>query len=400
MKLKDLLLLARKIEPWLAGIYLAYFLGVYVPPSAARVINFVSYGVLIALILIAGCWRQMVFAMTRDIPLMLLHIMAVVSVVWSAAPDVTGDETKAFVRAAVFGLYLAVRFGLGGEMRLLAKIFGISVVLSLIAGAAIPSYGVEQSGEWVGSWKGIFAFKNSFAAQMAFAIVLFVMTGIKYPKWRWLIGGLGGLAVVLLLLSRGKTSLAALLITLYLLPLYGMVKQHYKVRVVIGALVMIVSLVLALLAFFNLQFIVVDVLGKNLEFNGRIPIWLMMLDKGFEHFWLGHGYAAFWTSGASYQVLTQTWANHAYEAGIRFNAHNGYLDLFLQLGMIGLLLYLASLATLFFKTFYLLTRLKSVEAFWVFETMILLSLTSFADSLSVGTGGGEWSLYVSFSTLR
>ena len=398
MKLKELQLLAQKIEPWLAGLYFIYFLGLALPAPVIRIGNIASYGVLLLLILISGCWRQILFACTRDIPLLLLHIMAVVSVVWSVAPEVTADEPKAFVRAAIFGVYIAVRFGLGGEMKLLAKVLGISVVLSLIAGAAFPAYGIETTGEFVGSWKGIFEFKNLFASNMTLSVLLFVLMGLNRPKWRWLIWSLCAISVALLLLSRGKTALAALLITLYLVPIHNMVKQHYKARVVTIAFALIVSLGIALLLFVNLNYIVVDVLGKNLEFNGRLPIWRMMLDKGFEHFWLGHGYAAFWTSGASYTILTQTWAYQAYRLGIRFNAHSGYIDLFLQLGVVGLGLYLISLITVFVKAFYLLLRLKTVEIFWVLETLVLTSLVSTADSLSVGTGGGEWSIYVSFAT--
>ncbi|MBE9013600.1 O-antigen ligase family protein, partial [Pseudanabaenaceae cyanobacterium LEGE 13415] len=245
---------------------------------------------------------------------------------------------------------------------------------------------------------GVFQFKNLFASNMAFAIVLFLLVGLGRPKWRGLMLGLCAIAVALLLLSRGRTALAALLITLYLFPFLGVVKQYYKTRVVSVALILITSLMMGLLVLLNLRFIVVDVLGKNLEFNGRLPLWNMMLDKGMEHFWLGHGYAAFWTSGAAYQILTQTWAYEAHRLGIRFNAHNGYLDLFLQLGIVGLSLYLISLVTLFFRTTYLLLRQKSIEVFWVLLTLVLSALVSFADSLSVGTGSAMWSLYVAFAT--
>lgn len=398
MKLKDLQLLAQKAEPLLAALYFVYFLGLALPPEVIRLSNSASYGVLLLLILISGCWRQILFAFTRDIPLLLLHVMAVASVIWSVAPEFTADEPKSFVRAALFGVYVAVRFGLSGEMRMLARILGISVVLSLIAGLAFPANGIETTGEFIGAWKGIFLFKNLFASNMALAVLLFLLLGVNRSKWRWLLWGLCALAMVLLLLSRGKTALAALLVTLYLLPIYGIVRQHYKTRVISIAFALIFALGLGLFVLLNLQYVVVDVLGKNLEFNGRVPIWNFMLNKGFEHFWLGHGYAAFWTSSASYQILTQTWAYEAYRAGIRFNAHNGYLDLFLQLGVVGVGLYLLSLGTLFFKATYLLMRLKTIEIFWVLEYLVMSSLLSCADSLSVGTGGGEWSLYVSFAT--
>lgn len=398
MKLRDLHLLALKLEPWLVGLYLIYFLGIALPPTGVRIANALSYPLLFILILISGCWRQLLFGMTRDIPLLLLHLMSVVSILWSVAPEFTADEPKAFLRAGIFGVYLAVRFGLSGQMMMLARILAISVILSLLVGVALPAYGIETTGEFVGSWKGIFGFKNLFASNMAFATLTLILLGLSRPRWRALLWGISAIAFVLLLLSRGRTALASLLITLYLLPFLGIAKQYYKTRVVSVALVLIVSLMGGLLVIANLRFIVVDVLGKNLEFNGRLPIWTMMLDKGMEHFWLGHGYAAFWTSSASHQILTQTWAYETYRLGIRFNAHNGYLDLFLQLGIVGLALYLISLVTVFFRAIYLMLRQKTTEIFWVLQTLVLTSLLSVADSLSVGTGSAMWSLYVAFAT--
>ncbi|MEP0918146.1 O-antigen ligase family protein [Leptolyngbya sp. DQ-M1] len=397
MKLKDLLLLIQKLEPWLAGLFFAYFLGIALPPQAVSIANLISYPILAFLILVSGCWKKILFAMTRDIPLLLLHVMALVSVFWSMAPEVTGDETKAFIRAGVFGVYIAVRFGLGGEMRLLAKVLGIAAVLSLIAGVAFPTYGIQTDGEFIGAWKGIFGFKNLFAAQMTSAILLLTLLGLQRSRWRWLIWSVCAIAVALLLLSRGRTALAALLITMYLFPLYSILKQDYRLRVASTAIVLAVSLGVALSIFLNLQFIVVDVLGKNLEFNGRLPIWNMVLEKGLEHFWLGHGYSGFWTSGAAYPILTQTWAVNSFRAGVRFNAHNGFLELFLQLGIVGLTLYLISLCTLFFRAFYLLLRLKTVELFWVFQSLILAACINSADSFSVASAGGEWSIFVSFA---
>ncbi|MBE9013563.1 O-antigen ligase family protein, partial [Pseudanabaenaceae cyanobacterium LEGE 13415] len=156
MKLRDLQFLAQKIEPWLVGIYLAYFLGVAIPPRAVGLANAASYGILFILIVISGCWRQLLFGLTRDIPLLMLHLMSVVSVVWSVAPEFTADEPKAFLRAGLFGVYLAVRYGITGQMMIFARIMGITVVLSLLAGIALPSYGIETTGEFVGSWKGVF----------------------------------------------------------------------------------------------------------------------------------------------------------------------------------------------------------------------------------------------------
>lgn len=398
MKLTSLFQAIAKIEPWVAGFYLIYFIGFELPPPLASLMNLASYGILA--ILVACYWRQVIYGLTKlDISLILLNVMTVASVFWSVAPDFTSIESRTIVRATIFGIYLAVRYGLRGEMQILYWSLGIGAILSLLAGAAVPSYGIHTTGEFVGSWKGVFGFKNLFASVMTMAAILFLIAALNDRRQRWLAWGLLMISILLIILSKGRTALACLFISLYLFPLYNFVKKQFKLRVILISTAILFTLSLAVLVLGNLEFIVIDVLGKNLEFNGRLPIWTLMMEKVLERPWLGYGYAAFWTSDASYYLLTRSWALDAFQAGIRFNAHNGYLDLLLQLGFVGLGLYFVSLATVLARITYLLIKTKAVELFWALQTIIFLSLINLSDSLSIGSGGGQWSLYVSFSVV-
>jgi exopolysaccharide production protein ExoQ len=57
---------------------------------------------------------------TRDKLLPLLVGIAVVSVLWSAAPEATLPRSVAIVGTTLFGIYLATRYDLGELLRLLA----------------------------------------------------------------------------------------------------------------------------------------------------------------------------------------------------------------------------------------------------------------------------------------
>ena len=76
-----------------------------------------------------------------------------------------------------------------------------------------------------------------------------------------------------------------------------------------------------------------EAVGRDLTFTGRTTIWTHAIDAGMQHSMLGAGYRAFWTpEGASY-VYARIWA-------VIGNGHNGYLDVWLELGFIGLGLFL------------------------------------------------------------
>jgi exopolysaccharide production protein ExoQ len=395
LRLPDPRPLLLKVEPWIAGFYLAYFLGLDVPPAFISVMKASSYGVLI--LLLAGCWKRVLFAATRDIPLLLLTIMGVVSVIWSAAPEVTGEESKALVRGLIFGIYLAVRFGLKGLMGMLFGIFSIATVLSLLVAVALPSYGVHMTGEFAGAWKGIFLFKNLFAAHMVLATILFVIMALSRQKPTWIAWGLIPISVLLLVLSRGRTAMAVAVISLYVMPFYNFFKYRYKTLMVLIISMLLVGFGVLVLSLANIEFLVVDLLGKNLEFNGRLPIWTLMLEEGTKRLWLGHGFNGFWTSDSAHYVLTHTWAVSTVQGGARFNAHNGYIDLFLASGVVGVSLYAMSFITVFLKTLYLLVRTQQVEIFWVLQSLIFFALVNCADSLGVEGPNGLGAVYVAFA---
>jgi O-antigen ligase len=384
-----------KLELAIVGFLLFFYLGVDLPPIGITLLNLISYPCVGFLILLR--WKHVLYAATQEIPLLLLHLFAIASIVWSAAPDVTENEIKALMRAALFGVYLAARFNLKELMKLVTITLATGVIASLIAVLVFPSYGIHSSGPLLGTWKGVFTFKNLFAYITATSALLFLLLLLNTRTQRKRMGLLLAISVALLLGSQGRTALASLIVTAALIPAYWIVMQHYKVRVIVfvTGILLVSAMIVAFVA--NLEFVVVDLLGKNLELNGRFPIWTLMIEKGQESPWLGYGFSGFWTSDASDIVFSLSWASLAREAGVRFNSHNGFLELFLQLGLIGLILFGISLLVLLGKTLYLLLRIKSLELFWVFQTTILMILLNVADSIAILSVGSLWSLYIAFA---
>ncbi len=397
MKIQAFKNFVEKLEPWLISLFLLHFFGMNAPSAFTTVMKVGSYPFLIFLIILR--WKRFAYFATRDISLILLVSMAMLSVFWSASPEVTSIETKAVLRATLFGVYLASRFSIKEQMHLFAWVLGTGAVLSFLFTIAMPSYGIHTSGDpgMIGAWKGIFIFKNLFASIMAITAVLFLVIALNSRRKRWLYWGLFGLAVVLLILSKGKTSYSVFFISLCLVPLHKFVKQQYKLRVVLILTALLVGGSAIVLMLSNLEFIVVDTLGKNLEFNGRLPIWTLIFEKILERPWLGYGISGFWTSDEGLYVLYNSWGAVALDKGVRFNAHSGYLDLCLSLGFLGFSLYLLNLLATFARTINLWLVTKSTEFFWLLQTLVVLFLLNFSDSISILGTGSMWIMYTSMA---
>ncbi len=396
MKTKTLERLALKLEPWLVGGMVMYFIGVNTLPLINTAMKAGSYGILA--LLISWQWKRFAYMATRDISLLLLIAMAPLSLFWSASPEFTSIEYKSVLRGSLFGIFLATRYSMKEQMQLFTWVLGIGAVLSLLFSIGLPSYGVQG-----GLWIGIYIYKNQAAGVQTLTALLFLLTALNRRKHRWIALTVFSIAVVLLGLTQSKTAYSIFVISLGLLPLTTVAKQKYKLQVVLFLILLVVGGSTIVLVLSNLEFIVVDTLGKNMEFNGRVPIWTLILDKVYERPWLGYGTAGFWTSEHALYVINNSWASTTGEevgigAGkVRFNSHNGYIDLLLQYGFVGVSLLLFNWLTVLFRLVALLNSKEGLEAFWMLQYIIVLFLFNLSENIGLLGQSSMWSLYVSIA---
>jgi O-antigen ligase len=85
--------------------------------------------------------------------------------------------------------------------------------------------------------------------------------------------------------------------------------------------------------------VVISVLGRNVTLTGRIPFWgeLLVFDVNLL---IGKGYMSFWMGDVlDFFAAKYYWQPH--------QAHNGYLEIYLNLGLIGLLLLICSIVAFY-----------------------------------------------------
>ena len=395
----------RKLETALLVLLMVNFIGGSLSPPLPgfvnSVLNLASYAILFPLFALR--WKGLIYVATRDIPLLLLLVMTVASVFWSAAPETSLTEIRPFLRACLLGMYLARYYSIKEQIRLFTWVFSIVAILSLVLVLAFPAYGTHDGA--IGTpWKGIFNYKNSLARVMVLAAMLYLSTAMDSRRKRWVIMIGFCLAVALVLGSQGKTSWASFLILLCLFPIYITVKQNYKLQIFLYTLMVLIGGALVIWSAFNLENIVVKGLGKDMTFSGRTEIWTLAIERGLERPWLGYGYVGFWTSDYSLIVINNTWASsdggRRGEAKVRFNAHNHFIDLFLQVGGLGFSLYILTYLIVFLRVVTLLSLTRNIEFLWMLQFLVGQTLFNLADSVTLLSGDGFWGIYVSigFST--
>lgn len=108
--------------------------------------------------------------------------------------------------------------------------------------------------------------------------------------------------------------------------------------------------------------IVTQLLGKDLSFTGRTEIWQMMLNEIAKHPILGVGYSSFWDvpKAEGYALIGNT-------------AHNGYLEILNELGIIGFSLMIIVLINFFYRAIKISTTINLI-------TIISILILNFSES--------------------
>lgn len=357
----------------------------YEGDALTRTLLLLGYAVVLALLLRrpSFLWHGLL----KGPPLWALLLWAFLSLAWSTAPEVTFRKAVAVVLTSLYGMYLAFRFTPESFLRLLGITLVLSLGLSLAFVYLLPEWGI-MGYPHEGAWRGIFVHKNVLGRFAALGVLVFLVL-LKLPgrKAVWVIGLL--LSVVISVGARSATSLI-LAFTMVFVTLGLWLASRYRglwpVLLPLGALLGgSVSIILAA----NYEF-VLEALGKDVTLTGRVPLWLTLIPFLQERLWTGYGFGGFWLgwNGPSASV----WSLVGWDPP---HAHNGYLDLCLDLGLVGLLLGLWLMIRLGIGSIhrYLATG-ASGEAFFLVGLIVFLSVYNFAESSFLGANNLYWLLCV------
>ena len=322
----------------------------------------------ITLLLIYPRWKHFFYVITRDKLLLLFIGTAIFSIFWTASPENTMQYLKGLIRVTLFGGYMATRYTLKEQIRLYAWTLGIAAILSFTLCLAVPSQGIQTSylDEEAG-WRGVFYHKNHLGRLMVFSSGTFLLLALSKCKCRWVMWTGFSLSASLVLLSNSKNALLSFILILMLLPLWKILRQSYKQSLFLlhASLLLGGCMVAGFLIYLKT---ILNYMGKDLTLTGRIPLWTVLLGKFSEKPWLGYGYKGFWPSEINDVQRQLIWpAGHA---------HNGFIEIALGLGLLGLSLLMLNLLRNYMRAITLARSAKTVEYLW---PLLILTITVFVN---------------------
>ncbi len=323
---------------------------------------------LITFCLLVLRWKKVIKVITKDTFIWLLLGLAIFSVFWSDAPNLTRSRTIALVGTILFSLYLASRYSLKEQLQLLGWTFGIAIIASFLFAVGLPKYGL-MGGVHAGDWRGIYNHKNVLGKVMAPGTIVFLILALTAKKRYWIFWLGLVFSVLLIMASKASSPIINVLILVVELILFQILRWDYDFMIpTLMGISTISSITYSLIAG-NAE-LIAALFGKDLTLTGRTNFWPFIIDKIWENPWLGYGFGAFWRG------LEGQSADIWYASGWKPpNSHNGYLDLLLELGLVGFSIYLIEFITSFQKALAYIRAVKTADCFWpaIFLTYIVLA---------------------------
>jgi exopolysaccharide production protein ExoQ len=354
------------------------------------------YGVASLLILVR--WRRSIHVATRDKLLLLLIGIAMLSVLWSFAPQITLRREVALIGTSLFGVYLATRYSLDQFLQLLAWALGIAAVLSLIFALMLPSYGITSGAYGSESWQGVFGGgKNVLGRTMALSAVVFMLLALSTRKHRLVLWSGFVLSTGLLWMSNSVTSLISLFAILLLLPLYQALRWRYTLPVSLLILAVVAGGIALTWLLANAED-VLGVLGRDPTLTHRTELWPAVIEMIRQHPWLGYGYGAFWLGWSGESAHVSLWVLESGDPPI-LHAHNGFLDLWLDLGLLGLATFALGFSLAALRAVSWVRATRTATGLWPLLFLTFIFLYNFTESSILVHNNLFWVLYVAISML-
>jgi exopolysaccharide production protein ExoQ len=343
---------------WIPVVYLwilgsrpmSFWLGVPLPnPGAIQMdgspIDAAFYGILLiaALCVLVRRGGRVLNFLRASTPILIYFSFCLVSILWS---DFPGVACKRWIKAtgdlSMILIVLTDRRPVAALSRLFSRTAFILLPMSLVFIKYYPDLGREYD-PWSGRqmFTGLTPDKNLLGV-ITYVLLLGVVWRIlalfrsdEVPAYRgrilWAQGTLLAIGIYLLLIADSVTSKVcfALGAGLMLLTSLRFMRRH---TAAVHAFVMLLVVAVSSIILLGGKESAVHALGRNGTLTGRTEIWAAVIPLASNPL-VGAGFESFWLSQSVHEKLS------GILGGLPLNeAHNGYIEVYLELGWVGVAL--------------------------------------------------------------
>lgn len=320
--------------------------------------------------------------MAANVAIAAFFIYGLLSVAWSEFPWVAFKRfTKVIEHCFMVLVVLTERNPSQAMDALLRRFLAVALLLSVLFLKYYPEYG-RGFDQWTGLAVNAGAtYDKNALGHVCLIGAIFYASSILYTahraiarliKYRTLFDvGMLGAVLWLLDIANAKTALVCSVLGVFSVAVLARTPLGRSPKAVLVCALSVFALAALLEATFDIREIGFEALGRDATLTDRVFVWEDVLavpnnaviGMGFESFWLGPRLEAFWEK--------YWWRPN--------QAHNGYIETYINLGGIGVFLLLLMMATALLRS---LKSIQNREPFGVvrFSLIVAIAIFNYTDA--------------------
>jgi O-antigen ligase len=266
-------------------------------------------------------------------PILLLFAVCLLSILWSDHPDIAARRALGLILSA-FSLLAGVTYvGRLERVALICYLAFWCMLIVTVAVLALPAFYDE-----FGYLRGVTDNKNTLGAICGLAIII----GLNAGRWRRhrstdslrVIYLVAWASVIVLTVSKTSIGLAVLVPVAFFAfkTTSQVVRLNFSITLLAILTLFLTGLGLSYCAASYTPTDLIQLVIPDASFTGRTPIWMFITQHISERWLTGYGFGSFWSIGYSAPNLESLYEY----IRVLNQGHNGYLDILVTLGILGI----------------------------------------------------------------
>lgn len=327
---------------------------------------------IISLILLRQQYHKVFWLLSKDILPLVLILLIVLSFFWSQSPSITLRRSIALVCNTIFVAFIITRYSIYDFIKLLAFSLVAVMVVTIVISVGYPEIGVHYKEAFYGAWRGAFSHKNRTGQYVVLGMVAYFYFCLhkgylKKNKVSFISFLIMTGFFFVILKTQSTTSAISVIFLSTAIVIFYIIKYLKKSNAIAfnGILLSLGFIGIILITLYSAT--IVGFWGKDLSFSGRSSIWKGAIKIGNQHMFLGTGFKGFWPKYGYGKVQITTFAVD--------HAHNAFVDVYLDLGLVGLIVTTVMFWNLSRKSYLIRNENNIVTSFPFVVTLYILSFS-------------------------
>ncbi|MET4160149.1 O-antigen ligase family protein [Agromyces sp. PvR057] len=339
-------------------------------------------------------WRAVEWYGILPLTILVFVGWCAASVLWSTTPAASAMRVAYLIGFAFIGVYVALMRDTIQIVRAFGDVtrvlLGVSLALEVLSGILldlpIAFLGIRGDITTFGPIQGIFGSRNLLGFIAVVALLTFIVEWRTHILPRITAIASIALALACVVLSGSPAAWIALAVALVALAaIYGLRRAEPATRWR-WQIALLVASIAVLVTAWLLRIRIIELLDARAEFDVRLDVWREASRYLALNPLQGWGWVGSWPDSSPYSWIEAATGRQ------QSSALSAYVDVYFQVGVIGVLLFAALIGVALVRAWMLATGRRSVVYLWPALMLVIIAVTSFAESFAITEGG--WMLLI------